>query len=104
MSKLEKIKNFDPNNLASAESNIYGLPFTESESEIIILPLPWDVTVSYNDNGNAINISRDTLTYSNVAANGDNTKTAFLASVGRAADDLLVIVNGLIILSNTTYI
>jgi agmatinase len=49
MSKLEKIKNFDPNNLASAESNIYGLPFTELESEIIILPLPWDVTVSYND-------------------------------------------------------
>ena len=54
------------------------------------------VTVAYNDNGNAINISRDTLTYSNVAANGDSTKTAFLASVGRAADNLLVIVNGLI--------
>jgi hypothetical protein len=54
------------------------------------------VTVAYNDASNAINITRNTLTYSNVAANGDSTKTAFLASVGRSADNLLVIVNGLI--------
>ena len=54
------------------------------------------VTVAYNDNGNAINITRNTLTYSNVAANGDASKTAFLASSGRSVDNLLVIVNGLI--------
>jgi agmatinase len=48
-SKQDKINNFDPNGLAAAEANIYGLPFTEEESEIVILPLPWDVTVSYSD-------------------------------------------------------
>jgi agmatinase len=48
-SKQDKINNFDPNGLAAAEANIYGLPFTEEESEIVILPLPWDVTVSYAD-------------------------------------------------------
>ena len=54
------------------------------------------VTVTYNDAGNAINISRNTLAYSNVAANGDATKTAFLANTGRSNNDILVIVGGLI--------
>ena len=48
-SKQQKIDSFNPNSLASETSNIYGLPFDESESQIVILPLPWDVTVSYND-------------------------------------------------------
>jgi hypothetical protein len=54
------------------------------------------VTVTYNDAGNAINISRNELTYSNVPANGDGSKTAFLANSGRSVDNLLVIVDGLI--------
>jgi agmatinase len=49
MSKAEKIKNFDPNNLGDPNANIYGLPFTCDEAEIVIVPVPWDVTVSYSD-------------------------------------------------------
>jgi agmatinase len=47
--KQQKINSYNPNGLAAADANIYGLPFNAEEAEIIILPLPWDVTVSYND-------------------------------------------------------
>jgi agmatinase len=49
MSKLDKIKKFDPNNLGDSSSNIFGLPFTCEEADIVIVPVPWDVTVSYSD-------------------------------------------------------
>jgi agmatinase len=49
MSKAEKISNFNPNNPGDPDSNIFGLPFTCEESEIVIVPVPWDVTVSYSD-------------------------------------------------------
>jgi agmatinase len=48
MSKQDKIKNFDPNGLGDANNNIYGLPFTTDEAEVVILPVPWEVTVSYS--------------------------------------------------------
>jgi agmatinase len=44
--------NFDPNALASNDSNIFGLPYTSEESDLIIIPATWDVTVSYG-NGTA---------------------------------------------------
>ena len=47
MSKLDKINNFDPNALGDANNNIYGLPFTTDEAEVVIIPVPWEVTVSY---------------------------------------------------------
>lgn len=47
MNKQEKIKNFDPSQPGLADENIFGLPFTAEESDIIILPVPWEVTVSY---------------------------------------------------------
>lgn len=46
MSKQERIANFDPNGLAMNE-NLFGLPFTEEDAEIIVMPIPWEVTVSY---------------------------------------------------------
>lgn len=49
MSKESKIKSFDPNSVASGEGNIFGLPFTVEEAEIVLIPVPWDVTVSYKD-------------------------------------------------------
>jgi agmatinase len=49
MSKESKIKNFDPNSAASADGNIFGLPFTTEEASIVLIPVPWDVTVSYSD-------------------------------------------------------
>ncbi len=45
--KQEKIDNFDPSQPGLADASIYGLPFTAEESEIIIIPVPWEVTVSY---------------------------------------------------------
>jgi len=49
MSKESKIEDFDPNSVASGEGNIFGLPFTTEEAEIVLIPVPWDVTVSYKD-------------------------------------------------------
>ncbi|MFL5762779.1 MAG: agmatinase family protein [Bacteroidia bacterium] len=48
MSKQEKISSFDPNGLGDANNGIYGLPFTTEEAEVVILPVPWEVTVSYS--------------------------------------------------------
>ena len=46
MSKEEKIASFDPNGVAES-GNLFGLPFSYSESETIVLPVPWEATVSY---------------------------------------------------------
>jgi agmatinase len=48
MSKSEKIKNFDANGIGDANNNLYGLPFTCDEAEVVIIPVPWEVTVSYS--------------------------------------------------------
>ena len=39
---------FDPNAAAVAESGIYGLPCTAEEAQIIIIPVEWELTTSYN--------------------------------------------------------
>jgi agmatinase len=39
--------NFDPNGFATNQ-NIYGLPYTFETAKMVVLPLPWEVTVSYN--------------------------------------------------------
>ena len=53
MSKQQKIESFDPNGPGQNDLNIFGLPFTEEEADIILLPVPWEVTVSYG--GGTIN-------------------------------------------------
>lgn len=47
--KEEKIRTFDVDGLLTEASGIFGLPFTADESDIIIIPVPWDVTVSYKE-------------------------------------------------------
>jgi agmatinase len=42
-----KISAFDPNGISYANGNIYGLPFEPEEAKLVILPVPWEVTVSY---------------------------------------------------------
>ncbi len=44
--KNELIENFDPNG-PGRPGQLFGLPFTEETAEFIILPVPWEVTVSY---------------------------------------------------------
>jgi agmatinase len=48
MMKQEKIKHFNPNDIGNTNAGMYGLPFTQEECEIQIIPVPWEVTVSYN--------------------------------------------------------
>ncbi len=47
MTKQEIIQNFDPSQPGLADATIFGLPFSAEQSEIIIIPVPWEVTVSY---------------------------------------------------------
>ena len=47
MTKEEIISNFDPNGPGIA-GNLFGLPFTPAHSEVIVIPVPWEVTVSYH--------------------------------------------------------
>ena len=39
--------NFDPNGVGIANGNLFGFPVTESEADIVIIPIPWDATASY---------------------------------------------------------
>ncbi len=47
MTKAEKIAQFNPNGPGQIGSNLFGLPFNLEESDIVIVPVPWEVTVSY---------------------------------------------------------
>lgn len=40
---------FNPDDTGVANGNYFGFPFTEDESELVLVSVPWDVTVSYND-------------------------------------------------------
>lgn len=45
---MTDIASFDPNSVGNPNNNIFGLPFSEEEARLVILPIPWEVTVSYN--------------------------------------------------------
>ena len=47
MSKAIKIKSFDPNTPGDPGAQIYGLPFTCDEADVVLVPVPWEVTTSY---------------------------------------------------------
>lgn len=38
---------FDPNSPAPTDSGIFGLPHTSEEAKVMIIPVPWEATVSY---------------------------------------------------------
>jgi len=44
---MTDLSKFDPNSVSNPHNNIFGLPFTEDEAKLVILPVPWEVTVSY---------------------------------------------------------
>lgn len=44
---MTDIQSFDPNGVGQLDANIFGLPFTEETAQIILIPVPWEVTVSY---------------------------------------------------------
>lgn len=47
MNKQQIISTFDPSQPGLADESIFGLPFSAEQSEIVIIPVPWEVTVSY---------------------------------------------------------
>jgi agmatinase len=47
MTREEILLDFDPNCPGDMDANIFGLPFPNELCDIIIIPVPWEVTVSY---------------------------------------------------------
>ena len=45
---MADLSTFDPSSAGNPNNNIFGLPFSEEDARLVILPIPWDVTVSYN--------------------------------------------------------
>lgn len=43
------LNNFDPNSVGLKSNNIFGLPFKEADAAVVLLPVPWEVTVSYRN-------------------------------------------------------
>lgn len=43
----EKLKDFNPNENGLHDHGIFGLPFNVEESKLVLLPVPWEATVSY---------------------------------------------------------
>jgi len=44
---MTDLSQFDPDIAGNPNNNIFGLPFSEEDARLIILPVPWEVTVSY---------------------------------------------------------
>jgi agmatinase len=41
------LSNYDPNSVSNPNNNIFGLPTNEDNARVVIVPIPWEVTVSY---------------------------------------------------------
>ena len=41
------LTNYDPDSVGNPNNNIFGLPTDEDSAKLIIVPVPWEVTVSY---------------------------------------------------------
>jgi len=41
------LANYDPDHVGNPNNNIFGLPTNEEDARLIIVPVPWEVTVSY---------------------------------------------------------
>jgi len=48
MTRAEQIKGFDPSGVGELNGHFIGLPFTAETAQVILLPVPWDVTTSYS--------------------------------------------------------
>ena len=46
---MTDLSHFDPNTVGLKSNNIFGLPFKEEDAQLVLLPVPWEVTVSYRN-------------------------------------------------------
>ncbi len=44
---MTDLSQFDPNGVGNPNNNIFSLPFPQEDARLVILPVPWEVTVSY---------------------------------------------------------
>lgn len=44
---MVNLDSFNPNDVSNPNNNVFGLPFTEEDAQLVLLPVPWEVTVSY---------------------------------------------------------
>ena len=44
---MADLSHFDPNQAGNPNNNIFGLPFSEEEARVVLVPVPWEVTVSF---------------------------------------------------------
>lgn len=42
------LSQYDANSLGNPHFNLFGLPTTENDARLVIVPVPWEVTVSYS--------------------------------------------------------
>lgn len=49
MTKEEKIQHYNPSGIGLDNGKLFGLPFEFEESDIIVLPVPWELTASYGE-------------------------------------------------------
>jgi agmatinase len=48
MDKQDQIASFNPDGVG-VKGTLFGLPFTEATAEVIVIPIPWDITTSYGE-------------------------------------------------------
>lgn len=46
---MADLSSFDPNSVGIKSNNIFGLPFGEDDAKLVLVPIPWEVTISYRD-------------------------------------------------------
>src|SRR5687767_6546282 len=46
-SPSESTTRFNPDDAAIGTNNIFGLPFNYEQSKVVLIPVPWEATVSY---------------------------------------------------------
>ncbi len=46
---MTDLSKFDPNSVGLKSNNIFGLPFKEDDAELVLMGVPWEVTVSYRN-------------------------------------------------------
>lgn len=44
---MADLSTFDPNSAGNPNNNVFGLPFSEEDARLVIVPIPWEVTVSF---------------------------------------------------------
>ncbi|MBX7203979.1 MAG: agmatinase family protein [Bacteroidia bacterium] len=44
---MTQAKTFNPNDPGTSDSNVFGLPYKATDADLVIIPVPWEATVSY---------------------------------------------------------